>query len=504
MSSEADDFGSNTKSLHFLLVPMMAQGHMIPMVDLAKLLAARGALVTFATTPVNLARIQTTIDGVTASALPIRFVELQFPTIDVGLPDGCENADLIPSAELFVPFMNALSLLRRPLEAHLQDPDLTQWPKPSCLISDNLQHWTADVARTLNIPRLIFHGPSCFFLLCDLLINRHRVELEVALEEKSSGSFMLPEISHPIRINKHEVTSVMGSDPSWSKYMESVRAAEESADGVLVNSFVELEQWYFERYQQATGKPVWPVGPLSLYKEELNTKETRGRVSSIDSKILFQWLDKQKVGSVVLVSFGSIVRNTIAQLMELGYGLEASGRSFIWVVKEVEERQVLGVEEWMKKFENRVEGRGMVIRGWAPQTLILEHVAVGGFVTHCGWNSTLEAIAAGVVMATWPHLYDQFLNEQLVVDVLKIGVAVGIEEPKLHDLWDDNEMAVKVKRGEVEKVLERLMGGGEEGDERRERAKEIKEKARMAMEEGGSSWKGLQDAINYVLESRQK
>ncbi|KAL0918350.1 hypothetical protein M5K25_010354 [Dendrobium thyrsiflorum] len=190
--------------------------------------------------------------------------------------------------------------------------------------------------------------------------------------------------------------------------------------------------------------------------------------------------------------------------MELGYGLEASGRPFIWVVKEVEERRVLGVEEWMKKFETRVEGRGMVIRGWVPQTLMLGHVAVGGFVTHCGWNSTLEAIAAGVVMATWPHLYDQFFNEQLVVDVLKIGVAVDIEEPKLHDIWNDNEMAVKVKREEVEKVLERLMGGGEEGDERRERAKELKEKARMAMEEGGSSWKGLQDAINYALESRKK
>ncbi|KAL0918349.1 hypothetical protein M5K25_010353 [Dendrobium thyrsiflorum] len=126
MSSEADDFGSNTKSLHFLLVPMMAQGHMIPMVDLARFLAARGTLVTFATTPVNLARIQTTIDGAAASTLPIRFVELHFPTMEAGLPDGCENADLIPSADLFVQFMNALSLLRRPLEAYLKDLDLTQ------------------------------------------------------------------------------------------------------------------------------------------------------------------------------------------------------------------------------------------------------------------------------------------------------------------------------------------------------------------------------------------
>ncbi|KAL0918347.1 hypothetical protein M5K25_010351 [Dendrobium thyrsiflorum] len=107
-------------------------------------------------------------------------------------------------------------------------------------------------------------------------------------------------------------------------------------------------------------------------------------------------------------------------------------------------------------------------------------------------------------MATWPHFYDQFINEQLVVDVLKIGVAVGVEEPKLFGIGDENEVAVKVTRAEVQKVLERLMGGGDEGDERRERAKELKEKARMAMEEGGSSWKGLQDAINFVLERQQK
>ncbi|KAL0918924.1 hypothetical protein M5K25_010971 [Dendrobium thyrsiflorum] len=140
MSSEDVDCSSNTKRLHFLLIPLMQQGHMIPMVDLARLLAAHETLVTFATTPVNLNRIRPIINQAAASSLPIRFVELCFPVVDVGLPEGCESVDLLPSVELMLPFLNALSLLRDPLEAHLRIPDKVGWPKPACRISDNLHH----------------------------------------------------------------------------------------------------------------------------------------------------------------------------------------------------------------------------------------------------------------------------------------------------------------------------------------------------------------------------
>ncbi|KAI0510109.1 hypothetical protein KFK09_010709 [Dendrobium nobile] len=505
MSSEDVECSSKTKRLHFLLIPMMEQGHMIPMVDLARLLVAHDALVTFATTPVNLNRIRPIIDQAAATSLPIRFVELRFPVVDIGLSEGCESIDLLPSVDLIFPFLNALSLLRDPLEAYLRIPDKAGWPKPACLISDNVHHWTVDVARSLNIPRLIFHGPSCFFLLCDLLVNRHRAELEAAMAATSDGFTRLQGLPHPIRVSKHDVITLSPSDPDKSKFMETIRVAEESADGVLVNSFMELEPWYFERYREEQSKPVWPVGPLSLYKEELDVKATRGKASSIDNKILFQWLDRQEVGSVVLVSFGSIIRNTMAQLyIELGHGLEASGRPFIWVVKKVVDKKVPRAEEWITKFEKRVEGRGMVIRGWAPQAVILGHVAVGGFVTHCGWNSILEAVATGVVMATWPHFYDQFLNERLVVEVLKSGVAVGIEPTDYLDVEKFNEAEVKVRREEVERVVDNLMGGGEAREERRKRARELGKQARAAMEEGGSSWKGLQDVINYVSEHQRK
>ncbi|KAK8939318.1 UDP-glycosyltransferase 73C6 [Platanthera guangdongensis] len=518
-----------TTPLHFVVVPLMAQGHMIPMVDLARLLAARGVLVTFITTPVNFARIRPIADRAAASALPIRFVQLTFPVADAGLPHGCESIDLVTSNDHFLPFMNALQLLREPLSAYLYlrsaSDNSDHWPRPSCIVSDNLHHWTADVARALNIPRLIFHGPSCFFLLCSLLIERNRVELEAVIAEAESAggpaATMLPGLPQPpIRISKHEVINARRTSPGWSKILDTIQEAEDAADGVLINSFAELEPWYLERFREEIKKPVWAIGPLSLYKEESEAKAARGRVSSMDSTVLFQWLDAREAGSAVFVSFGSIARNTAGQVMELGHWLEASGRPFVWAVKEVAEarrREEAAapagmLEEWLAELEKRVEGRGVVIRGWAPQALILGHAATGVFLTHCGWNSVLESVAAGVVMATWPHFADQFLNERFVVDVMGIGAAVGIHEPTIvvgvvadQHGTSSSEAAAKVRREDVERVVEELMRGGggvgeEEAEQRRQRARDLAEKATRAMDEAqaGSSCHALNDAIHNV------
>uniref|UniRef100_A0A453A7S1 Uncharacterized protein n=1 Tax=Aegilops tauschii subsp. strangulata TaxID=200361 RepID=A0A453A7S1_AEGTS len=135
-----------------------------------------------------------------------------------------------------------------------------------------------------------------------------------------------------------------------------------------------------------------------------------------------EWLDAMCTGSVVYASFGSLVRVLHEQLYEVGHGLEDSGRPFLWVVKESEVAASPEVLEWLPALEARTAGRGLVVRGWAPQLAILSHRAVGAFVTHCGWNSLLESVAHGVPVVTWPHLADQFLNERLAVDVLGVGV----------------------------------------------------------------------------------
>ena len=199
------------------------------------------------------------------------------------------------------------------------------------------------------------------------------------------------------------------------------------------------------------------------------------------------WLDSKKPRSVIYACLGSLCRLVPAQLIELGLGLEASNQPFIWVIKTGDQRYLEELEEWLVKerFEERIKGRGLLIKGWAPQVLILSHPAVGGFITHCGWNSTLESACSGVPMITWPLFAEQFFNEKLVVEVLRIGIKVGVEIPVR---WGDEEkVGVLVKKDGVEKAIAMLMDGEEEGEKRREKARELGEVAKKALEKGGSS-----------------
>ncbi|KAJ9695282.1 hypothetical protein PVL29_010657 [Vitis rotundifolia] len=264
-----------------------------------------------------------------------------------------------------------------------------------------------------------------------------------------------------------------------------MREAESTAYGVVVNTFNELEHGCMEEYEKAIKKKVWSLGPVSLCNKHNLDKFERGNKASIDEKQCLGWPDSMKPGSVVYACLGSQCRLVPAQLMELGLGLEASKQPFIWVIKTGERFSEL--EDWLveERFEDRIKGRGLVIKGWAPQVLILSHPAIGGFLTHCGWNSTVEGVCSGVPMITWPLFAEQFLNEKLIIEVLRIGVRLGVEVPVR---WGDEErVGVLVKKCDVEKAVETLMGGGEEGEMRKKRARELSASARRAMEDGGSS-----------------
>ncbi|VFQ65781.1 unnamed protein product [Cuscuta campestris] len=166
--------------------------------------------------------------------------------------------------------------------------------------------------------------------------------------------------------------------------------------------------------------------------------------------------------------------NTIILLANtlLFISIKASGQEFIWAIRTPAGEK----EEWMPEgFEERTRGKGMIIRGWAPQVLILDHGSVGAFVTHCGWNSMLEGVCAGVPMVTWPVFAEQFINEKLVTDILRTGVGMGSKEGK-------RSGSDGVKREAVAEAIKKVMVGEESG-EMRSRAKALKEKARVAVEE---------------------
>ncbi|GJN29325.1 hypothetical protein PR202_gb17543 [Eleusine coracana subsp. coracana] len=258
-----------------------------------------------------------------------------------------------------------------------------------------------------------------------------------------------------------------------------------------MNTFLEMEPDFVAGYAAARNMKVWTVGPVSLYHQNRAvTLATRGKTAAcVDAEDCLRWLDGKEPGSVIYVSFGSIAQANAKQAVELGLGLEASGHAFVWAVRDADAYDDTA-RAFLCELEARVVGRGLVVSGWAPQVLVLSHPAVGGFVTHCGWNSTLEAVAAGLPVVTWPHFADQFLNEKMAVEVLGIGVSVGVKEPLMYGRAAEKEIVVG--RDVVEEAVRSVMGDAEE---RRRRARALAGKARAAMREGGSSRANLLDLV---------
>ncbi|GAB2235812.1 hypothetical protein Droror1_Dr00026253 [Drosera rotundifolia] len=479
-------------SLHILLFPLMAQGHMIPMIDMAKLIAKQGPTITIITTPVNALRFRPTVVRATEAGLRITIMELKFPSKEAGLPEGCENFDLLPSLGLAMNFMVAIGMLKEQLQEKMQEIN----PRPDCLISDMGLHWTTELAKNFGIPRLVFHGTCCFSLLCSL--NLHESKLLDTIGSDTER-FLVPGLPDRIELTRVQLPHSQNAGSSERKELtRKIRAAEEESFGVVVNSFEELETEYVKRYKEAKGNRVWCLGPVSLCNKDDIDMAERGNKAATDGDRCLKWLDSFEIGSVVYACLGSLNSLNSAQLVELGLGLEASNRPFIWVVRGA---QVDELQMWMKEdgFEERIKGRGLIIRGWAPQVLLLSHPAIGVFLTHCGWNSTLEAVSAGLPMVTWPMFAEQFLNEKLVVEVLKTGVGVGVEAPMK---WGEEANAgVMVKKDDVRKALATVMDEGDEGEAMRRRAREIGKSAREAIE-GGSSEMNLKSLIQEIAKQK--
>ncbi|KAM7531709.1 hypothetical protein LguiB_035119 [Lonicera macranthoides] len=478
------------QDLHFVLFPLMAPGHMIPMIDIARLLAQRGVIVTIITTPLNANLLDKTMAWASKSGLRIRVVELHFPCVEAGLPEGCENFDKLPSIFASVHFFIATAMLQEPFEKLLKEIK----PQPNCLISDFCLPWTTNVAHMFNIPRILFHGMCCFSLLCthNLLMNR-------MFDDNMSESerFVVPGLPDQIELTKAQFPSMVYPKSAGSSDIRVLaREAEKGVFGVVVNTFEELEGDYVKEYTKAKGKKVWCIGPVSLSNETDTDKAGRGKKSSIDEHHCLKWLDSWDPSSVVYACLGSLGRLPTMQMIELGLGLKESNRPFVWCIRHESEE----LKKWIldEGFEDRIKGRGLLIRGWAPQVLILSHPSIGVFLTHCGWNSTIEGVCAGVPLMTWPMFSEQFCNEKLVVEVLRIGERTGVEIPVV--FGEEEKVGVLVNRGDIKVVIERLMDGGDEGEERRKRARELGEMAKRAIEEGGSSYLNITLLIQDIME----
>ncbi|BFG30838.1 hypothetical protein CerSpe_171120 [Prunus speciosa] len=228
---------------------------------------------------------------------------------------------------------------------------------------------------------------------------------------------------------------------------------------LMINTCDDLERPFIEYLVKQIGKPVWGVGPLlpeqywksdgSILRDgKLRTSNRRSNVSEDE---VIEWLDSKSNGSVLYVSFGSEVGPTVEEFSILAEALEASNRPFIWAVQSGSGRPpgppAKGEEGYFPHgLDGRVGKRGLIIHGWAPQLLILSHPSTGGFLSHCGWNSTVEAIGRGVPFLAWPIRGDQYHDAKLVVSFLKVGYLIS------------DDISEKIKKDDIVKGIEKLMG----------------------------------------------
>nr|BAF75894.1 glucosyltransferase [Dianthus caryophyllus] len=479
--------------LHVAFFPFMTPGHSIPMLDLVCLFIARGIKTTVFTTPMNAPNIAKYLnikessdcgDNDDNSSDVANIYVTPFPSKEAGLPDGIESQDSTTSPEMTLKFFVAMELLKDPLEGFLKEV------RPNCLVADNFFPYATEVASKFGIPRFVFQFTGFFAMSVMMALNRFQPENSVSSDEEE---FVVASLPHEIKLTKSQLQQAYegsdGMNSAFSRLCNGAGRALFTSYGVIFNSFYELEPDYVDYYKNTMGKrsSVWHVGPVSLCNRHTEGKSLRGRTAAISDHSCLEWLNSKQPNSVIYVCFGSLTCFTNEQLKEIATALQRSEQNFIWVLKGEKNK-----EEWLSHgFEETVQGRGLIIWGWAPQVLILDHEAIGGFVTHCGWNSTLESISAGVPMVTWPIYAEQFYNEKLVTDVLKVGVKVG----SIH--WSETTGGTFLSHEKIEEALKKIMVG-ENAVEMRERAKKLKDLAYKAVEKEGSSYCQLSSLINEL------
>ncbi|XP_004251871.1 UDP-glucose flavonoid 3-O-glucosyltransferase 6 [Solanum lycopersicum] len=267
--------------------------------------------------------------------------------------------------------------------------------------------------------------------------------------------------------------------------------------GIMINTFLELDSHAINFLSQDKNiPPVYPVGPV------LNLNNVQGDNLSLSDQNMMKWLDDQPTSSVVFLCFGSGGSFTIEQVKEISYALENSGCRFLWTLRQPPQKDATlpgdyeNFEEVLPEgFLQRTQGIGKVI-GWAPQLAILSHKAVGGFVSHCGWNSTLESTYFGVPMATWPMYAEQQANAFQLVKDLEMAVELKMDYRK--EPTGKMGQKVIVKAEEIEKAIRELM---DPENKIRMKVKEMKEKSRAATTEGGSSYTSIGSFIQSIMEN---
>ncbi|KAL2921145.1 UDP-glycosyltransferase 88B1 [Bienertia sinuspersici] len=346
---------------------------------------------------------------------------------------------------------------------------LSQSSKISAFILDFFCYSAVEVSESFNIPTYFFFasGASClaFFLNFPVYDKIHADSLKnVKVPLEIPGLFSVP--------TTHMIECMLDRGYSYNEFIKMAKTMIRS-NGIIVNTFESLEVRAIEGLkqgkcvQECSIPPIYCVGPLIANGGGKNGDEGRHEC--------LRWLDTQPSRSVVYLCFGSGGAFSKKQIKEIAFGLEKSGVRFLWVVKNPPNEDEPNLDLILPEgFLDRTKEKGHVVKSWVPQIEVLAHESVGAFVTHCGWNSTLEAVCAGVPLVAWPLYAEQKFNMISLVE--EIGIALPM----------DGSIDGFVSSREIEKRVKQVMSS-KEGYAIRKRVLDLKDKARGSLNEGGPS-----------------
>lgn len=455
MSSSSDQ-----KLAHVALLPSAGMGHLTPFLRLAALLTARNVQVTFITP-------HPTVSLTESQALSRFFAS--FPQVKQ------EQFHLLPPEENSAdPFYYHMELIKS--SCHLLSPLLSALtPSPSGFITDmTLASTIIPITQAISLPNYVLFTSSAKMMT--LFLSYPTLAGSKALDDldetdviKIRNVELMPKSLVPPPLLQKSNNFFKNS------FIENGMKVIESC-GILLNTFVSFELESLRKINDGQVlerlPPVVAIGPLPPCDSE-------------KSQLQLTWLDDQPAGSVLYVSFGSRTALARDQIRELGEGLIKSGSRFVWMVKDkkVDREDSEELEEVIgHELMERVKEKGLIVKDWLNQEATLSHPAVGGFLSHCGWNSVMEAAWHGVRILAWPQNGDQKVNADIVE---RIGLGTWVKS------WGwSGEMLVK--GAEIAERIRESMGN----ESLRIQALGIKEDARKAVGFGGSSYKGLTELIS--------
>lgn len=462
-----------SRRLYAVVLPFLAHSHLNAFLQLSRMLATKGVTVIYVNLPSNLEILRPRVQG--SEDLPLYFQDVSVP--DSPLQAGCQNVNNI-SRDMLPLIFDLIQKMQKPLEALMADLSGREYydlrgllpPERLVLIYDLFMGCSAAAAAKFGIRSFKFFPASALLWLSGDSKCCDEGEPMPEIADVRSRFQVIPDfvLTH---IEQHmEFTSRL-------------------ADGILFNTFAELEPKYVRHMERfgVGGKPFWAVGPVIDVSG--NNKIRRPR----DAEIV-EWLDRQTPRSVVYVSFGSESYISRTQVTELALGLEASGQPFLWVLRPLDSKLAMEsssmAEKWKEEvlpdgYERRLGVRCIIESSWAPQAAILGHEATGAFITHCGWNSALESVAAGVPMIALPLHSDQPANALLLVETAKVAVELKMSDGV-------------AKREEVERAVRKLMAVDAAAVELKRRVKTVSVAAAAAISnDGGAAWKNLDAFVQY-------